>query len=337
MSTHEAAQAGRIAARALLIAALYLVGVTQGRAQEESGTFNFLWENDVIAGTDHHYTNGLELSYLSIEDHLWDWFRSGSNLLPGVTDQDHVRVGLTLGQSIFTPDDTEATLPLPDQRPYAGWLYLGVAVVANQGNELDTWALNLGVVGPSARAEDVQNSFHDWIGSAHANGWDNQLQDEFGYQLLFEHRWRNVGKRRIGPVEMDFSPHVGFSLGNIATYANAGITLRLGRDLRNDFGVPRIRPSLPGSAFFQPRDGLGWYVFAGIDARGVVYNIFLDGDASTYNVDIHKETFVYDGQAGFAVLWRKFRFAYTYVIRSHEFKGQEQPDRFGSVGMTYRF
>ena len=184
----------------------------------------------------------------------------------------------------------------------------------------------------------MQNGFHDVIDSAHAKGWDNQLEDEFGYQLLYEHRWRNIGgNKRVGPLQVDFSPHVGFSLGNIATYANAGITLRIGTDLKNDFGVPRIRPSLPGSAFFQPRDGFGWYVFAGVDARAVAYNMFLDGDAATYDVEIDKETFVYDGQAGLAILWRKFRFAYTYVIRSHEFKGQEQPDRFGSVGLTFRF
>ena len=192
------------------------------------------------------------------------------------------------------------------------------------------------IVGPSAHAEQVQNGFHDWISSAHANGWDNQLRDEFGYQLLYEHRWRNIGKKRPGPVEM-VQPARRRSLGNIATYANAGITLRLGRDLRNDFGVPRIRPSLPGSSFFQPRDGFGWYVFAGVDARGVAYNIFLDGDASTYDVNIRKETFVYDGQVGFAVIWRKLRVAYTYVIRSKEYEGQEQPDRFGSVGLTWRF
>src|SRR6185436_4739093 len=334
---HTGALERRIAAKALIIATLYCSWIGASAAEDESGTFNFLWENDAIAGTDHHYTNGVELSYLSIEDHLWDWFRNGSNLLPGVSNDDHTRVGLTLGQSIFTPDDTDATQPLPDQRPYAGWLYLGIAVVANQGNQLDTWALNLGIVGPSAHGEQVQNGFHDWISSAHANGWDNQLSDTPGYQLLYEHRWRNIGKRRLGPLEMDFSPHLGFSLGNIATYANAGITLRLGRDLRNDFGVPRIRPSLPGSSFFQPRDGFGWYVFAGVDARGVAYNIFLDGDAPTYDVDIHKETFVYDGQVGFAVLWRKLRVAYTYVIRSKEYEGQDQPDRFGSVGFTWRF
>lgn len=310
-------------------------------AEEGDGAFTFLWENDAIAGTDHHYTNGVEFSYLSVEDGLWDWFRTGSSVLPGVSTKDHLRVGVSLGQSIFTPDDTEATEPLPDQRPYAGWLYLGVAVIADHGNQLDTWVLNLGVVGPSAQGEEVQNGFHEHVThDDDAMGWDNQLVETFGYQLLYEHRWQNIagdGKQQVGPLQLDFSPHVGFSLGNIGTYANAGITLRIGTNLSNDFGVPRIRPSLPGSAFFDPADGFGWYVFAGVDARAVAYNIFLEGDAATYDVDLDKETFVYDGQAGLAVVWRKFRFAYTYVIRSKEYKGQAQPDRFGSVGMTFRF
>jgi hypothetical protein len=63
-----------ITKKALLVLALHLnfTGVCASPAEDESGTFNFLWENDAIAGTDHHYTNGLELSYLSIEDHLWE-------------------------------------------------------------------------------------------------------------------------------------------------------------------------------------------------------------------------------------------------------------------------
>ena len=323
---------------AAFVSLLLLVPATAAFAQEEEGSFNFLWENDIIGGTDHHYTNGVEISYLSVEDHLWDWFRTGSNALPGVSNEDHVRVGLSLGQSIFTPDDTDATEPLLDQRPYAGWLYAGVAVVANQGHQLDTYVLNVGMVGPSAYGQEVQNGFHDWIGDAHANGWANQIEDEVGYQLLYEHRWRNLGgTKRMGAVQIDFSPHVGFSLGNVATYANAGLTLRIGTDLRNDYGVPRIRPSLPGSSFFQSRSGLAWYLFAGLDARAVAYNIFLDADARTYDVQIQKETFIYDGQAGFAIVWRDFRFAYTYVVRTREFRGQPEPDRFGSVGLTFRF
>ena len=307
---------------------------------DDGSTFNFLWENDAVAGTDHHYTNGLEFSWLSIENHLWDWFREGSNALPGVTPDDQMRVGVSLGQIIFTPDDTEATAPLPEQRPYAGWLYGGVAIVAKKGSKLDTWALNLGVVGPSAGGEDVQNGFHRHVTrDDESNGWDNQLVDTFGYQLVYERRWQNLSgsKRNVGTLQLDFSPHLGVSLGNVGTYANGGISLRLGKNLAGDFGVPRIRPSLPGSAFFTPDGGFDWYVFAGIDARAVAYNIFLEGDAATYDVDLDKETFVYDAQAGLSLMWPKFRFAYTYVIRSKEFEGQSQPDRFGSIAMTYRF
>lgn len=70
----------RIAAKALIIIALHLnfTGVCASPAPDESGSFNFLWENDAIAGTDHHYTNGVELSYLSIEDHLWAGSTSAS-------------------------------------------------------------------------------------------------------------------------------------------------------------------------------------------------------------------------------------------------------------------
>ena len=40
--------------KALFIITLYFSGVCASAAQDESGSFNFLWENDTIAGTDHH-------------------------------------------------------------------------------------------------------------------------------------------------------------------------------------------------------------------------------------------------------------------------------------------
>lgn len=324
-----------------LLAAVTLAPRTA--CSDEEGAFTFLWENDAIAGTDHRYTNGLEFSYLSKENALSGGARTGSTVLPGVADKDVLRFGVSIGQQIYTPDDTDVEEPLPDQRPYAGWLYLGLAVIAEHDNKrLDTWVLNVGVVGPSARGEEVQNGFHDDVSNDDAaEGWDNQLEDTFGYQLLYEHRIRNIigdeDVKELGSLQLDVSPHIGLSLGNIGTYANGGITVRFGKGLEGDYGVPRIRPSLPGSSFFEPQAGFGWYVFAGVDARLVAYNIFLEGDSPTYDVNLDKETFVYDGQAGLAVVWRTFRFAYTYVIRSREYEGQDVPDRFGSVGMTWRF
>ncbi|MCA1854285.1 MAG: lipid A deacylase LpxR family protein, partial [Beggiatoa sp.] len=49
---------------------LLVVGFGAVGAKEEGpeGTFNLLVENDRFAGTDRHYTNGLQLSYLSPRD-----------------------------------------------------------------------------------------------------------------------------------------------------------------------------------------------------------------------------------------------------------------------------
>jgi len=301
------------------------------------GTFSSLIENDTIAGTDRHYTNGLEFSYLSEQDAVADSLRPGLAVIPGIGRQDVLRYGITFGQQIFTPENTDATEPLPNQRPYAAWLYLGLGFIADHGDELDTWALNLGVIGPSARGEQVQNEFHRLIGSDNARGWDHQLRDEVGVQLLYDHRWRNVWQKKMNRIGLDLSPHLGFSLGNVATYASGGLTLRVGNYLTKDYGVPRIRPSLPGSSFFEPAAGFGWYLFTGADVRAVAHNIFLDGNTSKDSLSVNKKTLVLDTQTGFAVVWNRTRITYTYVLRTEEYDGQGQPDRFGSLSYSRRF
>jgi hypothetical protein len=53
-------------------------------------------------------------------------------------------------------------------------------------------------------------------------------------------------------MDFDVSPHVGGALGNVYTYANAGFTLRYGKDLTRDYGPPRVQPGVLGSVFFEP-------------------------------------------------------------------------------------
>lgn len=290
-------------------------------APDAEGTFNFNLENDEIAGTDRHYTNGVEFSYLSAP------MQRNSNW----------RFGVAVGQQLYTPNDTDTTLPQPNDRPYAAWLYGGLALVVDHGNQLDSFVVNLGMVGPSAYGEEVQNNVHRAIDSDRSNGWANQLHDELAGQLVYEHRWRGVLQTRGGFLGADLSPHIGGSAGNIATYANAGFTLRLGNDLRDDYGVPRIRPSLPGSAFFTPKDGFGWYAFAGVDGRVVWQNLFLDGNSDGDSLSVAKKRYVYDMQAGLALSFRRVRLAYTYVYRSKEFELQGTPDKFGAVSISARF
>ncbi|MGB4874629.1 MAG: lipid A deacylase LpxR family protein [Candidatus Competibacter sp.] len=325
--------------RLTVIAGFFILATATVNAQQyrDQGTLGFLVENDKFTGTDEHYTNGVELTYLTAKDDVPQWLRSAAVYLPGVRESAALRTGYVLGQSIFTPSNTLSAAPVPNERPYAGWLYGGLALVAEDDGRLDTWELQLGIVGPSARGEEVQNSFHDLIGSDEAAGWDNQLHDEFGYALIYERKWRNLLEHQGTGLGVDVTPYVGGSLGNVGTYLEVGATLRIGNDLPNDYGAPRIRPSLPGSNFFLPRDNFGWYLFAGAGGRAVAYNIFLDGNTDGNSLGVDRKPFVGELQAGLVTSIGWARLAYTYVLRTREFDRQDKPDRFGSVGISFKF
>lgn len=319
-----------------LVLCLQCLCAQAGNPHHEPATLNVLVENDGIAATDHHYTSGLEISWLSAPlsrdspaSRLAEW-------LPG-NDGGRVRAGWQFGQVIFTPGDKVAEELIPDERPYAAWLYGGASIVYATAGHVDTWSVLLGTVGPHALGEPLQDAVHEWLHFREFRGWDNQVGNRIGGSLIIERKWRAFPRARIGRFDADLLPHAGLSLGNIETYASAGFTFRVGDDLGTDFGPPRIRPSVPGSAWFVPRDELAWYVFAGADARYVERNVFLDDNELAPSLEIDKERSVMDIQAGFVLTRGDFRLACTFVQRSKEYEQQSHPDRFGSIGLTWRF
>jgi lipid A 3-O-deacylase len=137
-------------------------------------------------------------------------------------------------------------------------------------------------------------------------------------------------------LESDIVPRIGAALGNVAIYAAAGGTLRIGKELRNDFGPPRARPALPGSEGFIG-NGFGWYFFVGLGGEAVARNIFLDGNADGNSLRVSHRPFVGEAQAGFAILFRGVRITYTQVLRTPEFYERDRFDQFGSVNVTFRY
>jgi len=319
------------------------------------GTFSVVFENDALAGTDRNYTNGFRFAYMQppklgrfvpydVGNRVSETGVRGVDLNRAIPGRDidlprrvYLRRGFQVGQSIFTPRDTEAAVPDPDDRPYAGWLYGGVTWVVERRDRghviLDTFQANVGIVGPAAFGDEVQNQFHRIIGDDPLNGWDFQLDNEPGIELVYERRVQLWTSPRLGPLQASFEPHAGGTLGNVAINGRVGGTVRIGDRLDLDYGPPRVRPALSGANFFLPDpDGFNWYVFAGADVRGVARNLFLDGN--TFDDDspsVDKRTFVYDAQAGLAVQVGRVQTALTLVYRSKEFFEQVSPDRFGAI------
>ncbi len=320
---------------------MLLLAVTTAQSADMGGTYTLLVENDVFTGSDQHYTNGLRLSYLSRQDDVPDYIRKFAAAMPFVELGARLRAGYALGHNIYTPNNIKAAELVEDERPYAGYLYAGMAVVAESdsraGNILDTWELDIGIVGPSALGKEVQNSFHHMIGVRQAEGWRNQLEDEIAVSLTHERKWRHLWRHPDSGLGVDLTPHVGGSLGNLATYLNLGAMVRVGEGLARDYGPPRIRPSLPGSGFFLPYDGMGWYVYAGLDGRVTAHNIFLDGNTFADSHSVDSKTWVGDVQMGVVLTFDRVRIAYTHIYRTREFEGQKEGDNFGAIGISARF
>ena len=326
------------------------------------GSLTLQFENDRIANTDRHYTHGTRLSWISESNQERP---AEFDLLPvllnpfddhdGDADRSTWRTGVALGQNIYTPERIAESAVIEGDRPYAGWLYLGLSLYNekrlrpgetgwNKWDKLNTWELNVGVVGPLSYAEDVQTIVHEYIQVTRPNGWDHQLSNEPGlalhYEWKFRHRARldtaDGGDTRFGrALSFDIMPHYGLSLGNVDTSLRIGGMLRAGYNMPDDFGSPHIRPSLSGPGYIDTKDDVGAYLFAGVEQRAILHTIFLDGNTFSKSHSVPKRRFVSDFSFGGVIVYGRVSVAYTHVIRTREFSGQSRPDRFGSISLSY--
>jgi hypothetical protein len=309
--------------------------------RDPAGTFSFTLENDLFGGTDKYYTSGFLFSWRSpaYDPPTWlSWLDDVAD--PMMPSRRNLRWGLALGQNIYTPDDTLARVPDPKDRPYAGWLYGALSLTSYTDTSYGAVELQVGVVGPSALGKQVQNNVHDFMGIDRSYGWDSQLKDEPGVNLVVSRQWRyNMPLDASDPrgLAVGIIPSVTASLGTVQTSAAAGAMVRIGSNLLADFGPPRIRPSLAGSAFFQPDGRWGWYVFGGAEGRAVAHDIFLDGGTFRDGPSVDKEPFVSDVILGATLIMPWARLSYTHVFRSKEFENQSEAIQFGSITLAMRF
>lgn len=304
----------------------------------DRGTLTLQLENDLFYNIDRHYTNGVQASWTTARDAVPGWTREWARLVPFFAQDGHVRAVFSVGQNMYTASDINLPDPPESDRPYAGWLHGSVGLINETNRRMDQLQLTVGVVGPASLAEPTQKLIHRIVGSPKPRGWDTQLHNEPGLVLTYERSWRQDILAGDG-FGIDMMPHFGGAVGNVATYADAGLMVRAGWRLPADFGPARIQPSLPGAGFFEHdvAHPIGWYLFAGVSGRAVARNIFLDGNTFRDSRSVDRKILVGDFQAGMAVNIYRARLTYTHVFRSREFKTQDKGDQYGAVAVTWQF
>ncbi|HXC56764.1 MAG TPA: lipid A deacylase LpxR family protein [Rhizomicrobium sp.] len=322
---------------ALIAGAVLLLPAQPVAAKDEpAGAFSLQFENDIFFDTDRHYTSGVALDYTTAPQDTPRWLQNFAHHLPFFASSGDVRTDYQLAQDIFTPANTQVAVPDPADRPYAGYLYVGLGLLSNSDTHLDQAQLQLGTIGPAALGEEAQNWVHGILGDKRALGWHFQLRDEPVANIFYERSWKLIPPRSIFGLFFDLEPHAGIAVGNAYDYVNAGAMARVGINLPDDFGPPRLEPSLPGSNFFEPNGAISAYLFGGVDGRAVGRNIFLDGNSFAASPSVDKRILVGDVQVGAALQLGGTRLSFTHVFRSKEFDTQPSADQFGSVNLSFR-
>ena len=321
----------------------------QEEPEKQLKAFTFYWENDSVTGTDQDYSNGLKLTW--IKPYLAD--RSGGRgirswtfqHLPFMTHPDTPRAtAVSIGQYIYTPKDTKRSDLAVNDRPYAGYTFMGFGFISRDGDRRNVWEFEIGMIGPWSLAENTQNTFHDLIHTRRAQGWSHQLGNEPGLEVTYE------AKQRLGSLSsrhglgLDLIPHLGFRAGNVETSLKAGMELRFGWFIPRDFGTCPIRSGCdPGNALVDDLEGsiqphnFAFYFFAATEGRAVLRDIFLDGNTFRESHHMDKEIYVADLMGGITMSYERFKLSYAMVLRTPEFKQRKDNHAFGTIQLTYMY
>lgn len=304
--------------------------------------FTVIEENDLVVNTDRHYTQGIRVSYLTGDNKAPGFVKSLSEALPHPGyEPAAVRTGIVIGQNIYTPADTQVRELIPNDRPYSGWLYIGLPL-QRRGLANDRWVtleslqLDLGIVGEDSLAEDAQIWVHEVRGFELPEGWDNQIETEPGLALKYQRSIRFAPKNL--ERNLDFTPHAGICLGNVETSLRTGLAIRAGFNVPDDFGVQTVSSLLTtegGASAGNSR--ISAYIFATVEGWFVAYSTFLDGNMYHNSHSVDREWGVLECKGGVALGMRYGEFAMSYVYRTREFSGQQENNSYGSLSFKVKF
>jgi len=303
----------------------------------ELETFNYSMENDADVNTDFGYTHGARIGLLFYRGDTRDsWLN-----IPFTSSQNSNNfISFTYANQMFTPYDLDETQIIKDDRPYAGYSYIEIALHQTTQTNLDSLTLQTGIVGASAGMESLQSLLHEYIDARDAAGWSNQLDNQFIIQLNYMHKWRLEYSNIFG-MDSILTPYAGANLGNASIKVSGGALYRIGFNIPNDFGMNSMNEgsfsSLPTESKAIVNDPSKWSLFLNLSAGTnlVARDIFLD---DWWEID--RNYFNAYGAVGVTARYKKFSIDYqhNYYTKDYEQRGlYKEYKGYGSLIVTYNF
>jgi lipid A 3-O-deacylase len=304
---------------------------------DPAGIITIEGDNDAfsIPGTDRYYTSGLRIGYVTPTGEVPGFLADFGHGIFGAGSQ---RLEFDLQQIIYTPVNTQLYDPDPHDRPYSGQIALHTTLIQDTGSTRSIAQVSIGIVGPAALGQSVQNGFHQIIGDTSNNGWNYQLHNEPTLDFLGGRTWRyDLASMDDGAITFQALPQVTAQVGMTEIYAQAGAIFRVGSGLDSDFGPAPIQPSLNGTDAYTPTQPIVWYVFGGGLGRIVAHDMLVQGNNFQSSRGVPLTPLQGDLEVGGAIILYGVRVTATEVFETPEFHNAAPAFQYGAVTISSRF
>ncbi|HQS04711.1 lipid A deacylase LpxR family protein [Daejeonella sp.] len=311
-----------------IITILFVFNAAISSAQESSykSEFGFISDNDsyLAQGQDRYYTNGLFLKFRTALDQS---ALKNSKL-------NKVIWGLEAGQKMYNPQTGSILDPGFIDRPFAAYLYGGGAVnfLFNSESNLKL-SIQLGTIGPSAKGKEAQELLHNTFGFYEINGWQWQVNNEFGINSTIEF---NKLINRLKSGKTDFSLNTYLNAGNTFAGIGAGILFRTGtiNPLHSSASTQSTisnnsRIKFEKEFFFYAKPMLHYIAYDATIQGGMFIN---DKGSAVFDV----KPMVFSQQAGAVFSKNRWTADFSVIFKSREIKSSAKAHQYGSFALLYR-
>jgi hypothetical protein len=285
--------------------------------------------------SDEEFSNGVVGSVETLRGSFW-----GRRVAPRTPDcgADVSAAGrcltttLSIGQDMYTPNLQRPPFSAPDweeERPYAGWLWLGATGRSVSRRSLRQVDVALGVTGPPALGQLSQKVAHAITSdyTTRATGWETQVGFQPGVQLGYTHGLVALRGVAGGKAFLDLVPQINATLGTARTSADAAARLRVGYNLSHPFD-PRAWPG---------RTPLEYWVSAGGRSSWVARDFSLDGSLLGDDRRVERVAGVRDYALGAGLRMHRVLLQWEATTRSQTYVTGPRRHTFSSMSASWEF
>jgi hypothetical protein len=297
--------------------------VDEVRLRADNDNFSFWVPAD--ERTDFEYTHGarLELDIRSLTGLQRRLFGNHAPCSRKVASQKHCLISTwSLTHQIFTPRTNSERL-VRSERPYAGWLAVGVTTHKRSPNRQQSLDVELGVTGTPSLAEAAQTMVHSMGGWWMPLGWRHQLRFEpavlVGYQTHARHA---VGS---GPWSAEVIGGVAANVGNLRTSLEPDVQVRTGYRARH----PWLRVG-------SEEDGWSATLLASASGAWVLHNMFLDGTLLRDGHSVDRVPLVGAHELGLELGYGPVTAGIVVHTRSREYETEPTGHQYTSLYLSVR-